>query len=313
MVAAIVALRVSVGIHFYLEGTTKLRDKKPFSGPFFANAKGPLASFYRGMVWDADGTYRLDGKATANYWADYQERIGKHFGFDDKQAKAAKSITDTYTKRLQWYLGSKREDIKEYIKQLDRRDENRASAARQGLESLQAHDARIEADRNSLKMPMLAVIDKMWVDLENDLNSLANDKQWQRHGRLAIGKIGRRFGDSEFADAVIPYFDLTIGLLLIVGLFTRVAAITGALFLASVCASQWPGYGGVPIFYQMVEMLALLVLAAVGAGQFYGLDYVITGLRRMTRKPKAAATSKTPARNSAAPQSASVLVPVKGS
>lgn len=264
---------------------------------------------YRNMVWDADGTWRLDGKSTTAYWADYQKRIGSHFGFDEKQNKAAETIVKDYSKRLSWFLGSKREDISEYMKQLDRRDANRDNPQRQ-LTSLQAHDARIDADRNSLKMPMLATIDKMWVDLENDLNALANDKQWQRHGRLKIGKIGRRFGDSEFADAVVPYFDLMIGLMLIIGLFTRAAAIGGALFLASVCASQWPGYGGAPIYYQFVEMLALLTLAAIGAGQFYGLDFVISGLRQMTRKADVPAgrpsTSKTPA------SSASVLVPAKG-
>ncbi|MCE9526783.1 MAG: DoxX family protein, partial [Planctomycetales bacterium] len=283
VVAAIVALRVGVGLHFYLEGSTKLRDKKPFSAGFFANAKGPLASVYRNMVWDIDGTWRLDGKSTNAYWADYQKRIGSHFGFDEKQNKAAENIVKDYSKRLSWFLGSKREDINEYMKQLDRRDANRTNPQRQ-LTSLEAHDARIDADRNGLKMPMLAVIDKMWVDLESDLNSLANDKQWQRHGRLKIGKIGRRFGDSEFHDAVIPYMHITIGVLLIMGLFTRVAAIGAALFLASVCAAQWPGYGGIPIYYQLIEMLAALVLAAIGAGQFYGLDFVINGLRQMTRK-----------------------------
>lgn len=263
------------------------------------------------MVWDIDGTYRLDGKATAAHWERYQQQIGRHFGFDDKQNKAAAQIVKDYTGRLNWYLGSKREDIKEYIKQLERRDANRANAGRQGLESMAAHDARIEADRNEKKMPMIAAIDKIWVDLENDLNALANDKQWQRHGRLKIGKIGRRFGDSETADAVIPYLHIIIGLLLIMGLFTRVAAIAAALFLASVCLAQWPGYGGVPIYYQFVEMLAALALAALGAGQFYGLDFVIGGLRKMTRKSDAPA-GKSSTKNTATSQPASVLVPVKG-
>jgi uncharacterized membrane protein YphA (DoxX/SURF4 family) len=266
---------------------------------------------YRNMVWDIDGTWRLDGKSTNAYWADYQQRIANHFKFDEKQTKAADKIVKDYSKRLSWFLGSKREDINEYMQQLDRRDANRANPQRQ-LTSLQAHDAKIDADRNALKMPMLAVIDKMWVDLENDLNGLANDKQWQRHGRLKIGKIGRRFGDSEFHDAVIPYVHMTIGVLLIIGLFTRVAAIGAALFLASVCAAQWPGYGGVPIYYQFVEMLAALVLAAIGAGQFYGMDFVITGLRQMTRKNDVPAGRTSPSKTSASSQPASVLVPTKG-
>ena len=294
--AAVVALRVGIGIHFYMEGTTKLKDKKPFSGPFFANAKGPLASVYRGRVWDIDGSWRMNPKATEAHWKDYEQKIGSHFGFDDKQKKEAEKIVKDYTKRINWFLGSKREDILDYERQLDRRDANRAKADRQGLASMTAHDARIEADRNEKKMPVLAVVDKTWKELESDLNAVATDKQYLRHGRLAIGKVGQSFGDTETMDAWVPYFDLLIGLMLIIGLFVRVAAVAGALFLAGVCASQWPGYGGAPIYYQLVEMLALLALAALGAGQFCGLDYVISGLRRMSRKPDAA---KTPSKNTA--------------
>jgi len=69
--------------------------------------------------------------------------------------------------------------------------------------------------------------------------------------------------------------------------FTRVAAIAGAVFLASVCAAQWPGYSGaIPIYYQAVEMLALLVLAAVGAGRFLGIDYFFGGLKALCCPPK---------------------------
>jgi hypothetical protein len=54
----------------------------------------------------------------------------------------------------------------------------------------------------------------------------------------------------------------------------------GAAFLASVCLSQWPGWpGAAPIYYQAVEMLSLLVLAAIGAGQYLGIDYLFGGLK----------------------------------
>ena len=35
------------------------------------------------------------------------------------------------------------------------------------------------------------------------------------------------------------------------------------------------GVPALPVHYQAIEMLGLLVLAAVGAGQFAGLDYVL--------------------------------------
>ena len=97
--------------------------------------------------------------------------------------------------------------------------------------------------------------------------------------------------DSEFVDRAIPYFDIAVGLCLILGLFTRPAAILGGLFLASVCVSQWPGYpGAAPIYPYVIEMLALFALAAIGAGQIAGLDFLVCGLRRYCWPPKAAST-----------------------
>ncbi|QDU29968.1 DoxX [Anatilimnocola aggregata] len=295
MVAAIVALRVGVGLHFYLEGTAKLRDKKPFTGGFFANAKGPLAPLYRNMVWDIDGKFRLDGQATLAYWKTYGKQVARHFHFDEKQAKAADKVVEDFTKRFKWYFGSKREEISEYLDQLERRDANRNDLARKGLTSMQAHDARIDADRNQLRGPLLADIDKIWKDLENDLNAIATEQQLVRHGRMPIGKLGRQPLDSEFMDWFMPYFDTVVGFLLIVGLFTRPVAVVAGLFLASVCASQWPGSSGAaPIYYQFVEMLALFVLAAMGAGQFLGLDYVVGGIWRQYRRTRPAAAKTVP-------------------
>jgi len=51
--------------------------------------------------------------------------------------------------------------------------------------------------------------------------------------------------------------------------------------------TQWPGTpGAAPIYYQAIEMVAMLVLAAIGAGQFAGLDFVIRNVRTRTRTPK---------------------------
>ncbi len=72
-----------------------------------------------------------------------------------------------------------------------------------------------------------------------------------------------------------------VGICLLLGLFTRVAAVVGALFLLSVMATQppWvPGAYTLVFYYQLVEFAACLFLAAVGAGQWAGLDFIIQGL-----------------------------------
>jgi uncharacterized membrane protein YphA (DoxX/SURF4 family) len=289
---AIVALRVGIGLHFYLEGAAKLQDPKPFSAGFLGNAKGPLAPSYKRMVWDADGLFRLSYDHTYAHWDNFRNRVAVHYGFDSSQTAKAKETLDAYLRRLHYLIdpqkGTKADDIRQYYAELKRRDENAQNPAR-SLASLRAQDARIAQERTQLVAPVLASIDKMWKDLETDLNALATDEQYQRHGRTEIGKVGRRPLDSEFVDAVIPYFDMIVGACLILGLFTRPAAIAGGLFLASVCLSQWPlAPGAAPIYAQAIEMLALFFLAAVGAGQYAGLDFIFSSLWRMSRSPRRA-------------------------
>jgi uncharacterized membrane protein YphA (DoxX/SURF4 family) len=77
-------------------------------------------------------------------------------------------------------------------------------------------------------------------------------------------------------DRVIPWFDAAVGAMLIFGFGTRLAALAGAGFLFSIILTQWPGApGALPVYYQTIEMLGLLVIAATAAGQFAGLDFVL--------------------------------------
>src|SRR5882724_2169778 len=178
--AAIVLLRVGIGVHFLSEGWTKLEKPKPFSAGFFGNAKGPLAPLYKNLVWDADGLFRLDLETTAAEWDAYRERIVAHYGFDDKQQKAAADTVKRYEGRLKQFLGGKNETIDEYRLWLERRDKNATDKSRQ-LASLQAHDARIAGEMRKLYAELVPPIDRVWKDLENDLNALATDEQWKAH------------------------------------------------------------------------------------------------------------------------------------
>jgi uncharacterized membrane protein YphA (DoxX/SURF4 family) len=284
--AAIVLLRVGIGVHFLAEGWTKLESPRPFSAGFFGNAKGPLAPAYKNLVWDADGLARLDQDTTLAEWDDFRNRVVNHYQFDEKQQKVAADTLKRYEGRLKQFLASKSDAIDEYYLWLDRRDDNADRPERQ-LASLQTHDARIASETRKLYAELIPPIDRLWKDLETDLNAIADDEQWNRHGRLAIGKPGRSLVDSESMDRIVPWFDAAVGVCLILGLFTRPAAILGALFLAFVCAAQWPlAPGAAPIYNQMVEMLALLALAAIGAGRFVGLDYFLGGLCSVCCSPR---------------------------
>jgi uncharacterized membrane protein YphA (DoxX/SURF4 family) len=77
-------------------------------------------------------------------------------------------------------------------------------------------------------------------------------------------------------DRFVPYFDIAIGLCLLLGFFTPVAALAAAGFLGSVVLSQYPpATGPTSSNYQLIECMACLVLAATGSGRLAGLDYFL--------------------------------------
>jgi uncharacterized membrane protein YphA (DoxX/SURF4 family) len=239
---------------------------------------------FKGKVWDPDGLYRLDRDTTVQAWDAFRNRVVRHYGFDEKQTKRADDVLKDFTNRLNGHLSEKRDEIEEYRQWLARRDKNASDPTRQ-LTSLQTHDSRIATETKKLYGGIVPPIDGLWKNLEKDLNGIATDDQWKRHGWASIGKAGRHFGDSETLDAIMPYFDLAVGICLLAGLFTRPAAILAALFLAGVFVSHFPPEPGPgSTYYHLVEMTALLAVAAIGAGRYLGLDYFLGSIccRRKT-------------------------------
>lgn len=286
---AILALRIGIGCHFFSEGLTKLRDPKPFSSYFLLAAKGPWAAEFRAMVWDPDGLQRLgyrpgegndfpssDYEPTQKFWEDYAKKVARVYKFDKKQKAKADEVLATHIRSLQQFHANYEAEIVEYFQSVERRDRNRKKIAdRELTETLWGQAQDWETEVAGKRGPLLSQIDALWAMVEKDLNAIATKKQAKR-GPVEIGKIGRRTLDSETIDQYIPWFDCTIGVLLILGLLTRVSALAAAAFLASVIATQWPwAFGAVATWPQLIEMLGLLTLAAVGAGRVGGLDYLI--------------------------------------
>jgi len=299
---AIVVLRFVVGAHFFHEGYTKWRDPKPFSAPVFGAAKGPFADFYHGLVWDADGLNRLDEDATFRLWGvsfpdkkdkpeftgnGYLGRATRHFGFGENEVNAAGGIVLARVAQYRTALEQFEPEIREYKYGLERREHNAEDAAR-SLASLKKHDARIATELTSKRMPWQSEIDKIWAGLERDINDLADrtyingdpiQPRLSSRGYLKLTeRPGQRLLDTSTMDRYVPYFDMTIGILLVAGLLTRFAASLAAAFLATIIVSQWPfSSEAISTGYQQVEMASLLVLATVGAGKYAGLDALLGG------------------------------------
>lgn len=268
-------LRLAIGCHFYLEGVEKLTNPKPFTGPFFGAAKGPFAEYFHRHVWDADGTARLDAEQMTAVWGQYVSRARGHYGFDEAQSQSATDALERRSAQLNTYLADIKGEVEEYRQGLERHERNLSDAARTEVPSLRGQTEKWETKLKGDRGRWLATIDGLSKDLHRDVSAIATPEQRQR-GDLEVGKPGRRPMDSETFDRYIPYFDFTIGVLLILGLAVRPAALAGAMFLATVVATQWPGTpGAMPVYYQAVECCALLALAGIGAGRIAGLDSLL--------------------------------------
>ena len=288
---ALVALRIGIGFHFFNEGADKLQNPQWSSVGFLANAKGPFAASYHNMVWDADGRARLDYEEARMMWDHFRERVANQQGFNEEQVSQSHVIYERRLNQLEDQLDYTARDIKEYLLGLERRDDYRRQRDRTSVTSLAGQIARIEGELRSKRAELVGPIDKMWSGYEAELNAIAPPEQ--RRGRyVSLDKPGRSGVDSETINGIIPYFDITLGLLLMIGLFTRTAAVVAGVFLCSVIVSQWPGaYGAVPTWPQFVEALGLFVIAATATGCVAGADFFVGLLRGWCCRPKQGAQS----------------------
>jgi uncharacterized membrane protein YphA (DoxX/SURF4 family) len=277
------ALRLGIGWHFFKEGIKKFTDAGVPTVSFLRAAKGPLAETYKSFIPDRSGHERLSLESTKVFWSQYKDRLAKHYGFDEVQLKKADEIVNRYVKRMSTFVNEHAADLDEYFLELKRLDQARRDSTRE----IPFQRTRIEDKENELwakAAPWLADVKTLDAQLAADLNSLASDAQLAR-GPLEIADRSK----PGAIDTTIKFLVVGVGILLIVGLFTRLAAAGGILFLGSVIATQppWiPSANTQFFYYQMVEILALFVLFVFAAGRFGGLDYLVYGLCRRCCPPK---------------------------
>jgi uncharacterized membrane protein YphA (DoxX/SURF4 family) len=273
-VAMLVLLRVCVGFHFYTEGLDK-RSGDFDAGKFFATARGPFAEHFQKQIWDWNGNVRLNAERSGSYWGSYGGRAVKHFGFDKAdESKAAKAIARANA-QLAWILETNATAIQEFELGKTRLEKLGNDSVRDGVDSLGGQRESIRKEWLGLITPVFAQIDKTWENLETEMNSIPGADVLARKGKIRLGRPRDVAIDTSVINPIIPYFDLAIGVCLILGLFTPVAALIAAAFLGSVFMSQFPPTAGPgSTYYHMVEAAACLVLASTGAGRFAGIDFI---------------------------------------
>ena len=195
------------------------------------------------------------------------------------QAEAANRIIEHYEEKLNEFLTVNRDEILAYFQSQQRLEgfnqdgENRSNVA-QGVQSLYGQLGTIQSDRQKKAAAWMTEVEQIWDGFEYEINALANDFQ-KANGTVALVRPYERDSSRlSWINRAIPWFDLVIGGLLMIGLFSRPASLLAAGFLGSVIASQPPWiYDAQPIFYQGIELVGLLVIFATCAGRYAGADY----------------------------------------
>lgn len=290
-ILAIVVLRVTIGWHFYMEGVAKVRGNDFSSVGFLNGAQGPLADKYQQLIWDHDGRLRLNQEQLNELFSQAADQSAAHFGLTDDQRKNLERVKSQYIDKLNEVYAESDEEIFKYARSVERMATMENSKMWNEVSSLRGQKEKIASDRMAGVRSALASIDAIWRQYEGRLNSIATATQQQNAGYFYFSRPGEGLLSTSVVDKIIPIFDMSVGILLIIGLLTPLAAWAGAIFLISVILSQMPGFPGTqPTYFQAVECIALIVLATSDAGRFAGLDFLPWSWWQKKKAVKAPAT-----------------------
>ncbi|WP_435015612.1 DoxX family protein [Tundrisphaera sp. TA3] len=296
----LVVLRTAIGWHFMYEGTQKILttpegknsvlarifpvpEGPPFSSEgYLRNATGPLAPKFRGMIPDVDSLRKLDPKALEDDWSLLTARVADHYRFDEAQrAEATRALQDRIKVADDWFqVVENREKVKKYkddLAEIEKVENNPRALESEKLNAWKERKA-VDTDRRALVKEM-----DTWTDtLRDSLVKLAKPEQVEAAGPYAVPPT-----EIEKIDRLTMYGLTAVGLCLMLGLFTPLAALGGAAYLLSFYLSMppWPGLPEGPnleghyryVNKNLIEMFACLALASTPNGLWIGIDALLFG------------------------------------
>ena len=342
---ALMLLRITVGFHFFKEGTDKIQNG--FTAEYFLKAaKGPLAPFFHSMLddpndaWkfglteDEDGKKNVDPELAFALWDDFVDRAKTYYRFGDEeliqnlesrreelkneilrarnsqdasvntreleslrqdaadsiailknQRQQAKDILEAHVDELGYWMDVNRIELLAYFETADRengfdRDGDSKEKVAVYVDSLRDQVTSISYDRNKQKSGWAGEVGAMWDSFESQINGLATDVQTKKPPLELHRPFEQKHSKLQLINKIIPWFDVIVGGLLMIGLFTRLASFCGAAFLLSVIATQPPWIPGTQSTYlYAIEFMALVVIFSTVAGRMGGLDFFFSGWR----------------------------------
>lgn len=175
--------------------------------------------------------------------------------------------------------------VQEYKRRIKRRNAMLSGAETDfQWDHLQKEEKRIR----ELHAEVVGPVKSLESQLHRDARDMLTAKQ-AAQGYVAAAPPGR----IDTINALTMWSLMILGVLLIVGLLSRTAAVLGGLLVLSfyLAMPPWPGVPQPPgpehslfINKNLLEVLALFALAAVPTGKFFGIDAVFIGCCRRKTK-----------------------------
>lgn len=219
-------------------------------------------------------------------WKADADQMATFYNFSAEQRQQADELVNDAAKRAEELLASHEPDIRMYRELVARADAMARKVGanddppNQGPRAIAAEKNPLgEAGLNGQSSP-LSTTPAVWQSGASAIDHLFHD----RLAGLATPDQLKQAGAPPASDrrvheidSVVTWLLIGVGACLIVGLFTRVAAVLGALFLLSIVLTQPPWMAdAIPTYNQWVELVAMLALATVPVGRWAGLDYFVS-------------------------------------
>ena len=253
---------------------------------YLQSSAGPLRPMFRGLLHDVDGLERLTAASAQARIDERTQQILAHFRdagtpFSPEQQQKLLAVRDAQKAAIVETINSPEFQARlvDYRAMRDRvhSDSSRVQAP--------FTRERVDADRKKLDgmaEDMLAFVNEPLSELALQMQSIATPAQ------LAAGPLRHTPSPADWIDKTIQFSLIAIGICLLLGLFTPVAAVAaaGQLALFYFASPPWPGLPATSmaghylyVDRNFIEAVAALVVAATATGQWAGLDYYIARLR----------------------------------
>ena len=222
-------------------------------------------------------------KRIESRWRTTQKQFTTISALDKEQHRQSADVLEEQLRQLADYLAGESLDIQDYQHQLWRLSETQSAPGAKDIPYRQERIGQKMAETSSVPRKWVAGVRQLHNEFANDLRQLLTDEQRSSQVGKQVEKVLTDPDTSRlrWIDWSVTALNLGVGVCLLMGLFTRLAAVCGALFLLSVMVTQPPWVADANttyFYYQLVEFSALLLLAATAAGRWAGIDYIIHGL-----------------------------------